>query len=88
MLEIVNLDVVGASEPEFINCLAAIYLSSKYRGALDDENKKNISSYDISFGVIIVTNSMGIILLLIALFLQKMYIEDTSITFHYSQYKK
>ena len=55
---------------------------------LDDDNKKNISSYDISFGVIIVTNSMGIILLLIALFLQKMYIEDTSITFHYSQYKK
>ena len=39
VLEIVNLDVVGASEPEFINCLAAIYLSSRYRGALDDENK-------------------------------------------------
>lgn len=55
---------------------------------LDDDNKKNISSYDISFGVIIVTNSIGIIFLLIALFLQKFYIEDSSITFHYYQYKK
>lgn len=44
ILDIVHLNVVGASEPEFLNCIAAIYLSSNYRGALDDENKNRVAS--------------------------------------------
>jgi len=42
-ISFVYLDSIGADESEFINCLGAIYVSSQYRGALEDENKNFIN---------------------------------------------
>ena len=42
--EKIVLPVVACRESEFINCISAIYMSSSYRGALEDENKLQVAS--------------------------------------------
>ena len=42
-LEILTIPTVGCRSSEFIGCLGAIYLSSTYRGALEDESKNHVA---------------------------------------------
>lgn len=42
-IEFLTIPTVCCREPEFINCLGAIYMASSYRGALEDENKIQVT---------------------------------------------
>lgn len=41
-IEIYTAPTVGCRDSEYVGCLGAIYLSSTYRGALEDENKMQV----------------------------------------------
>lgn len=43
-IEFVSIPTICCRDPEFVNCLGAIFLASAYRGALEDENKQQVTS--------------------------------------------
>lgn len=42
-IEFLSIPTICCREPEFANCLGAIYMASSYRGALEDENKQQVT---------------------------------------------
>lgn len=43
-IEFISMPTIGCTEPEYINCLGAIFMASSYRGALEDDNKHQVTS--------------------------------------------